>query len=215
MREVIIFGNTQFSRLMGHYLSISNKFHLVGYTVDSEYITSCNEIPFENIENFYSPQNYSILLALGYNKMNMIREKKYHEIKAKGYEIVSYISDNSNVLIPKESIPEGTIVLPGAFIEYNVKLGVSNIINQNCVISHDCIIGDFNFFAASSTLAGDIIVGNRSFFGCNSTYKNGIRIGDMCLVGAGAYVQKNLDSDSVVVPERSILLEKNSLQVNI
>ena len=56
-------------------------------------------------------------------------------------------------------------------------------------------------------LCGDIRIGNGSFIGANSTLRNSITIGDYVLVGAGAYVDKDIISEKVIVPSKSIIIE--------
>lgn len=133
--------------------------------------------------------NTGILLALGYNKMNKIREKKYRECKEKGYTIHSYISCNANVYT--KDIGEGCIIMPGAYIGPFSTLGIGNVIRAGCVLSHHETIGNFNWIADGSIYGGHVQQGNNCFIGLGTTVRNGISIADSTFIGAHSYQNKN------------------------
>ena len=43
-----------------------------------------------------------------------------------------------------------------------------------------------------------------------SAVKNSVKIGNKCLIGAGAYVNKEVKDGEVVVPAKSVVLDKKS-----
>ena len=205
-KKYVVFGTTYFAEMLSYYVETYDNAEVIGYTVDEKFRTS-EEIfgkpltDFEDLEEAYRKDEVSILLGIGYNHMNSLREKKFDEIKKKGFRIAEFIHPSAS--IEKSSMGEGNIILENVNIGYNVKIGNGNIFWNCSNISHHCEIGDFNFFAPSATLAGKINVKHHCFFGINCTVKGGIVINEYTLVGAGCYVNKSTEVDSVYVPEKS------------
>lgn len=218
MKKVIIFGLAQFAELLAYYLTESNEYEVAAYTVDAKYIPSSSEglkypvIPFETLDNIYSPREYGIFICAGYNQMNHVRERAYMRAKRMGYEVLSYIHPTAVILTNK--IGEGTIILEHAVVGPFAKIGTGNIVWASANIAHHTCVGNFNFFAIASVVAGNVEIGNNCFFGSNCTIKDGIHIRDYTLVGAGCYVAHDTETYSVHVPARSDVLEgKSSLDM--
>lgn len=209
-KKCVMFGVTSFAKMVRYYIEKYNDIDVVAYTVDAKYkqedqFDGLPVVPFEDIESIYPVDQYSMLMGLGYSKMNDIRKQKFIEIKQLGYKIESFV--HPSVIQDIGEIGEGNIIFEGAVLGYNVKLGNGNIIWNGCNISHESIIGDFNHFSAGTTLGGKTVVGNNCFFGMNSLIRGPKVVADYTLVGAGCYVSNDTKPYGVYVPARSICLE--------
>lgn len=218
MKKVIIFGVTQFAEILSHYIEREGVCEIAGYTVNAPYVPPGGGgypvLPFEQIEEHYPPDQYSMFICVGYNRMNAVREKIFRQAKDKGYEILSYIHPTATVLT--DAIGEGTIIMERAVIGPFVKMGMGNVFWADSHVAHHTTMGNFNFFTISVAVAGNIVIGSNCFFGNNCTIKNGIRIGDYTLIGAGCYASRETEPYSVYVPARSIQLEgKRSLDMHL
>lgn len=212
---IIIFGAGFFADQIYRYLTKEGKF-VSAFTVEKEYCTAkwfhdIQVIPFEELELHFSKENISILICVGYNKMNQIREQIFEKIKNKGYKILSYIHPKATVLADRVGM--GNIILENASIGIGCIIGEGNIFYNNAVICHDVSVNSFNYFSPSSTVLGTAVVKNGCFLGANATIKNGITIDDYSLIGANAFVRKNTCKQSVVVPAESVVLDCNSLSL--
>lgn len=218
MKKVIIFGTNNYTDIFYHYLMNDERYEVVAYTVNEKYIESeirngIPVVPFETIEKEYSVDEHEILVSVGYTQMNERRKNVFFDVKKKGYNVFTYIHPRAIVL--SDQIGEGCLIMAGANIEYGCKIGISNIINPNVLISHNAEIGDFNFFAGSSSMAGNCVVENHCMIGMNSTIRHELKIASYSLIGAGAYVNFNTEEDGVYVPARTIKLEKKSRDITI
>lgn len=224
MQKAILFGMNAFSRLLRKYLAETDDMRVTALTAESAYISKdviekwgedeIPIIPFENLEEICPPDEYGVLVCIGYSQMNSVRERVFKIVREKGYRIMSYIHPTATVLADR--VGDGTIVMERALIGAFVTMGEGNIFYPASHIAHDSVIGDFNFFSISCSVAGHVSVGNNCFLGNNCTTKNGIRIGDYTLVGAGCYLSKSSEPYSVYVPARSVLLEgKDSRDMHI
>ena len=197
------------------YLKESEDAVVSALTVEEKYINAEMQekwggiglpiVPFETLEKHYPPEEYGILICIGYSQMNAVRERIFREVRAKGYTILSYTHPSATVLA--DALGEGTIVMERALIGAFVTMGVGNIVYPGAHIAHDAMIGDFNFFSISCVVAGHVKIDDHCFIGANCTVKNGIRISKYTLVGAGCYLSRDSEPYGVYVPERSVHLQ--------
>lgn len=208
--KCVIFGANDFGDMIRYYLEKYKKTTCVAYTMDKAYIKedTRNGLPvvaFEDLEAEYPPEEYTVLLAIGYSHMNDVRKDKFYQVKAKGYKLEDFI--HPSVYCDYAKLGEGNIVLENATLAYHCEVGNANIIWNNVQISHECIVGDFNFFAGSTTLAGKTIVKNNCFLGLGCSVIGTKTMEDYTLVGAGAYMGFSSEEGAVYVPARTKRLE--------
>lgn len=210
MKKIIIFGNNDFGRLLKYYIDIDDDRKVEVFTVNKEYIEEdefCGlpVVPFENIEDNYSPNEYEILIAIGNSKMNKTREDVFKKIKEKGYTVASYI--HSNTSMHCKDMGEGNIILEKCMIYPFSKIGDGNLLWDHVLISHDCEVGDFNTFSSYADLCGYVKIKNNGYFGKHCILNDFIEVDNYTLVGAAAYVKNDTHEYDVIVPARSVVLE--------
>ena len=163
---------------------------------------------FEDLASIYPQKKINVIVAIGYSQKNKIREKVFFDCKQYGYNIIRYISPRANVYTTR--LGEGTIVRAGAHVGVNVILGDGCIVNCAAVLTHDIKAGKFNFFGARSCFGGGSDIGDYCFFGLNSTIKNRLHIADFTLIGAGANVIRDTESNGTYVGNPAKILENRS-----
>lgn len=217
MKKIIIFGTTDFGRLMKYYIEKEADREVVGFTVNRAYINEAvfmdmPVIPFEDIEKKYLPDEYEILIAIGNSKMNDVRKDVFLKCKEKGYTVASFI--HSSCSIHSTDIGEGNILLENCLVYPYAKIGNGNLMWDHVLISHDCVVGDFNTFSSYADLCGYVKIGNNGYFGKHCILNDFMEVADYTLVGAAAYAKKNTKPYDVVVPARSVILEhKKSIDI--
>jgi sugar O-acyltransferase (sialic acid O-acetyltransferase NeuD family) len=214
--EIIIFGSTQFSVMIAEMIKSEKKHNLLGFTVDEAFYdkTILNGLPvypFQELSKYVNPSEVSIINTIGYTKMCTLRETIQDRILQSGYSTCGWISEKSVIL--SKDINTQNLILPEAYIGVNVKIGNHNIIYSNSILTHDIEIGNFNFVAAGVVLGGNIKIRNNCFFGLNSTVKNDVSIGNRVLVGASSYVDIDLTDNKVIVPQKSIVIDKKGIDL--
>ena len=100
MSKVVIFGNAEIASLAHFYFKNDSDYQIVAFTVDDEFVREDTleglpVIPFSEINSKFSVEEYSMHVALSYQKLNKLREEKYETVKQKGYNLVSYVSSKS------------------------------------------------------------------------------------------------------------------------
>ena len=136
---------------------------------------------------------------------NGFRRKLLKKIKELNGEIASIIHPFSSVSKSAE-IGEGTVVMAGAVVQANAKIGSGVIINTCSSVDHDCIVGNYTHVAVGARLAGSVKVGESVFLGASCAISNNLSITDNCIVGAGTAVICNINDAGtyVGVPARRI-----------
>ncbi len=189
MQNLVIFGDTQFAERIYQYIKIEQAFNVLAFTqeanfINRDFIHAIPVVPYEELRDKYS--DFSILIAIGYDRMNELRRQIYTMCKNDKYKIATFISRTA--IVYADSIDEGTIILPSVHIGPGCQIGKCNFFESASVLSHDNIIGAFNFVSTNVVLGGFAKVGNNCFLGLHSTIKNDIIIDDFSLVGSCANV---------------------------
>lgn len=218
MKKVVIFGNSNFAEVAHFYLSNDSPYEVVAFTVNQKNIVQDKfhelpVVPFEDIENLYPPDSFSMFIAIAYSQINKVRSKFYEEAKSKGYELISYV--NSKVTQWGElEIGDNCFIFENVVLQPFVKIGNDVIIWSGDHIGHHSTINDHCFITSHVVISGNVNIGSYSFLGVNSTIRDGISIGSQCVIGAGAVILKNTKDKEVYTTESTKLLSTRSDELN-
>jgi sugar O-acyltransferase (sialic acid O-acetyltransferase NeuD family) len=199
--DVVLFGNHAFASLAWHALTNDSPFTVVGFTVDRGFLdtTVLHGLPvvaFDEVEKHFDPAQTAMLMSIGWEKANGLREAKHLEAREKGYAFISYIASRALVW-PDLKIGESCMIFDGAIVQPFARLGNGVILRSGCHISHHVDIGDFSFVSAHAVVGGGARLGARSFIGLNATIRDNIRIGERSIVGAGSFIGRNIEADAI------------------
>ena len=82
-------------------------------------------------------------------------------------------------------IGDGTIVMAGVVVQPDTSIGRHCILNTNCSVDHDCILGDYVHIAPGAVLCGNVTVGEGALVGAGAVCVPGAVIPPWSLVKAG------------------------------
>jgi len=201
MQKIIIIGNGISAEILYKYLSSDERYQVHAFAADGEYIQEKQKLglPVEDLDTLtkaYSPKEYDVLLAVGYKKINGIRQEMYHKVKSLGYKVVTYIHPSANIFNDFD-IGEGSVILPGTTVEPFVKIGINTVVWANCVIGHHAEVGDNCWVASGTVIAGQAKIGNNSFLGVNVTVSNQVSVGAFNIIGGNTAIHKNTKENEV------------------
>jgi sugar O-acyltransferase (sialic acid O-acetyltransferase NeuD family) len=221
MRNLVIFGDSQFSERLFKYISFEQKDRVVAFTQEEKFVSrkeilGLPVIPFESLKKKIQDE-FFIVVGIGFSNMNSLKEKIYSLCVANNYKIASYISTNAIVYTSENKIGEGTFICPGAIIGPDCTIGVCNFIESGAVMSHDVHCANFNFISANVVFGGFTKIENNCFIGLNATIRDGINIANRTIIGSAANVLKSVEqAECVLVGNPARCLEnKKSLNVKI
>src|SRR6478736_8084629 len=93
---LIIVGTGDYAEVAFHYLQEDGNFDISGFAEEEAFINKRDfkGLPIYKVEELSSKFNgrdTKILVAVGPNKVNTVRERLYELIKSKGFSCISYI----------------------------------------------------------------------------------------------------------------------------
>lgn len=209
-KPVVIFGTGEIAELACYYITNDSHFEIVAFTADKNFIQ--NEtflgkplVAFEEVDKMYPPAQFDMHVALSYSKLNLVREQKYHEAKAKGYSLISYVCSRS-VYWNDLSIGDNCFILENQTIQPTVKIGNNVMIWSGNHLGHGCEIKDHTYLSSHICISGHTVIGERCFIGVNSTFKDFITVGNRVFVAMGALVTRDVADDAVILAPKSSIL---------
>ncbi len=204
-QDIIIFGTSKVAEIIYSSMKsdINAKWNPIAFCVDKEYMKDERKfglpvVRFDEVENIYSPENYNMLVAMGYHQMNKVRAQKCHEAKEKGYHLISYIHSKADVPLDVE-IGENTVILNNVTVGPYSKIGANVYIYNNATVSHHVTVEDNAWITSGTVIGGNTTVGNNCFLGINSTIGHNVSVGMNNFIGTTAVVTKNTEDDAVYI----------------
>lgn len=203
MSKLVIFGAGKIADEAYFYLTNDSPHEVVAFTVDREHLNATEKlglpvIAFEDAVRIYPPDNFKMFVAVGYQDLNKFRARKYEEAKAKGYELISYVSSRASnfgdVKIGDNCfILEFVTIQPCATVGNNVFLWSGNHLGHHASIEDHCYI------AGQVVISGSTKVEPYCFVGVSATLGHEITIGRESFIGAGSLITKNVEPGSVYI----------------
>lgn len=201
--KLIILGISAIAEIAYEYFTYDSPYEVVAFCVDRDYLTQDSlvglpVVPFEEVQNTYTPFDHSFFAATNYNQMNALRKRFYTEMKAKGYAPASYISTRAFVWRNCQ-IGEHCFIFEDNTVQPFVKIGNNVVLWSGNHIGHHTVIKDHVFVSSHVVISGFCNIGESCFMGVNSTLANNITIGNDCVIGAGALVVGDVPDNQTVV----------------
>lgn len=201
MKRLVIFGIGQIGQVARYYFSEDSGYDVVGLTVDSEYVDGSADMgltvaPFEEVERQFPPDQCDMFVAMGYGKLNGLREAKLREARQKGYRIAHYVSSRAWVwrgFEPKDNL----FLLENNTVQPFVTIGENTTLWSGNHIGHHTTIGANVFIASQAVISGSVAIGDNCFIGVNATVADNLSIGARSVVGAGALLLRDAPDGSV------------------
>lgn len=195
MKQVVIFGTSDFAQVASVYLSKDSPHRVAAFTVHEKYLKErtllgLDVVPFEELEGRYPPASYAMFVAVGFSKLNRIRTDIYALCKSRGYELITYINSRAFHFDDIE-IGDNCFVFEANVIQPFVKIGNNVVLWCGNHIGHHVTIGANCFIASHAVVSGRVTIGANCFIGVNATIRDGVKIEQNCIIGAGAVILKD------------------------
>lgn len=183
----------------GHAVSVTNValscgFNVVAYVDDNKVGTVlCGTAVISTEECRRRYARSEMVIAVGDNAE---REKVARDCKESLPRVrFPALIHRSCVVGFASTIGEGCVAMPLSNIGPNARVGRFCLVNTHSSLDHDCTLGDFASIAPGGILGGNVRVGVRSAIGMGTTVRQGRDIGDDVVVGAGSFVNDNLEDN--------------------
>jgi sugar O-acyltransferase (sialic acid O-acetyltransferase NeuD family) len=201
------------------YLTHDSDHEVVAFTVDAGHLRTPEfaglpVIGFEDVADRYPPGEHAMYVAVGYAGVNRVRAEKCEQAKARGYELITYVSSKATTWSGLE-VGENCFVFEDNTIQPFVRIGNDVVIWSGNHIGHHAEIGDHCFITSHVVVSGQVKVGAYSFLGVNATLRDSIEIGERNVIGAGALIMRSTLPGEVYVPKRTRPDQRTSGEIGL
>jgi sugar O-acyltransferase (sialic acid O-acetyltransferase NeuD family) len=202
MARVVVFGLRDFASLAHFYLRHDSEHEVVAFTADRAFLGDAREfegkpvVPFEEVEALYPPAEFRFFAPMTHREMNRARESVFLRAKAKGYELISYVSSKATTF-PDLVVGENAFILEDNTIQPFARIGANVVLWSGNHIGHHSTIGDHAFVTSHVVISGHCTLGDHAFLGVNATIRDGLTLGAGTLVAMGACITRDTEPWSV------------------
>lgn len=206
-KNLLIFGDQEMAEIAHFYFHEQSEYNVVAFVVDEEYLNkdSLCGLPIVSLKSAserFKASEHDMFVALGYSKLNQIREQKYHEVTNLGYDLASFISHKATIA-SNAIIGKNCFIFEDNTIQPYVNIGNNVVVWSGNHIGHHSEIGDNCFITSHVVISGGVRVEENCFLGVNATLRDHITIGKRSVIGAGALILSNVDPDGVYLAEET------------
>lgn len=203
MSKIVVFGTGKIADVAYLHLTHDSPHEVVAFTVDGAYLDreemfGLPVLPFETVHERYPPDEFRMFVAIGYHDLNRVRARKYEEARARGYELISYVSSRASNVADVE-IGDNCFVLDGAVLQPCSRLGSNVFVWAGNHVGHHATVGDHCYVAGQVVISGGAVLEPYCFVGVNSTIGHEVTIGSESFIGAATLVTRSAPPKSVFV----------------
>jgi sugar O-acyltransferase (sialic acid O-acetyltransferase NeuD family) len=218
MENIILFGNGSVAQVLHYLIQRDMNYQIKGFTVDrsviqEDILLGLPVVPFDEVQEKFPPNEYKMMIAVGYVRVNQLRAERYYQAKELGYQFVNYISSRANVWSELE-IGENCRIGDQCIISPYSKIGNNVWISAGSVVGHHTVIKDHCYFSSSVSVAGFVTVEPYTYIGIGATIRNNITIARSCIIGAGAVILGDTQEKGVYMAPTAEKLPINSDQIS-
>ncbi len=203
MEKVIVFGNSVFAEHIYFLLTYDSPYEVTAFTVDRKYIKEDKlfglpVVPFETVESFFPPSEYTMIIPLSFQRVNRLREEKYFQAKTKGYQLINCQSSKATSY-PGLVLGDNCIIMENVIVGPLAEIGNDVIVASGAIVGHHAVIKDHCFIAPGAVILGGVTVEEYCFIGANATIKEEVKISRECLIGSGVSITRNTQEKGVYI----------------
>jgi sugar O-acyltransferase (sialic acid O-acetyltransferase NeuD family) len=198
---------------------LQEQYELLGFAEEAAYrkLPDLLGLPIYNLEDVeakFKPGEIEMLVAVGPNKVNTVRERLYLQVKQWGYHCISYIHPTAYVW-NKSTIGENSFIFPNCVVEPYATVGNNCVLWSGAILAHHSAIMDHCFLAPGAKVSGRSTIKPNCFIGINATVRDNVVIAEKCIVGGGAVIKKNTVPNGVYSANPGTLVSEDSLNVRV
>jgi sugar O-acyltransferase (sialic acid O-acetyltransferase NeuD family) len=218
MEKLVLFGNGSVAEVLYYYLKRDTDYQIAGFTVDrsvmqTDTLLDLPLVPFDEVADRFPPDEYRMMVAVGYVKVNQLRAERYFQAKEMGYQLASYVSPRASVWSGLE-IGENCRIGDWCVISPYSKIGDNVWIGSGSIVGHHVVIQDHCYFSSRVSIAGHVTVEPFCYVGIGAVIRNNISIAQACIIGAGAVILGDTQAKGVYMAPSAERLPINSDQIS-
>lgn len=143
------------------------------------------------------PSAVHLVFAIGYTSM-VQRRAALDRVLAAGYQLFTVVHPCA-VIEPGAEVGAGCVVLAGAVIDQQVKVGAACFIDINVRLTAGTQVGCNNYFSSGTATGSRVQVGDDCFFGMDCTVTTDVKMGSHLFVNAKTLVPRDVGDNLKLV----------------
>jgi sugar O-acyltransferase (sialic acid O-acetyltransferase NeuD family) len=201
MKDIVIIGAGGFGREVAWLIEDINKenteWNILGFVDDNKEIhgTEMNGYNVLGGIEWLKSQELNVVCAIG---DPIIKKKTIERLNGSNNSFPVLIHP-SVIHSDRVTFGEGSIICAANIITTDIKIGNHVIINLDCTIGHDAVLGDYTTVLPSVNVSGFVVTDKSVSIGTGSAIIQGVKIGENTVVGAGSVVVKDLPKNCTAV----------------
>jgi sugar O-acyltransferase (sialic acid O-acetyltransferase NeuD family) len=201
MKDIVIIGAGGFGREVAWLIEDINKentdWNILGFVDDNKEIHGTEMNGYEVLGDieWLKSQELNVVCAIG----DPNTKKRTIERLKNSNNSFPVLIHPSVIYSDRVSFGGGTIICAANIITTDIKIGNHVIINLDCTIGHDAILGDYTTVLPSVNVSGFVVTDESVSIGTGSAIIQGVKIGKNTVVGAGSVVVKDLPENCTAV----------------
>jgi sugar O-acyltransferase (sialic acid O-acetyltransferase NeuD family) len=205
MSNLLILGAGGQGKVVAEIAGLMGQWERIAFLDDREDLREVMGIPVIGKLSDYAScrdQFPSAFVAIGNNPL---RIKWMESLLDEGFELPALVHPSS-VISKSSELGAGTVVMAGAVINPDSRIGKGCIINTSSSIDHDCVLSNGVHISPGVHLGGTVHIGSLTWICIGSSVTNNVTIGSKSIVAAGAIVLDNIPESVMVagVPAKKI-----------
>jgi UDP-3-O-[3-hydroxymyristoyl] glucosamine N-acyltransferase len=215
-KKVLIYGNGPHTRVVYGYLFDENI--ISGFVVDDHvvhlqpFIGGMEVTPLSQVVERFPPQEYAVLVALGFRDFNGLRKDRTDALRHLGYQTVGFV-DRSVRLPQSYSVETNCIIIDHVAVNDGVVIREGSFVSSGAMIGHDSVLGAYSWVGSGVALAGGVTVGDFSILGLNSSVKQNTELAHHTLVTANTFVNTDTKPYDAIASEAGKRLPFDSRKI--
>lgn len=206
-KKAVIFGTGSFAEVVDFYLRHDSVWDVVAFSATAEYARQPEFagrplIPFEQLTERCPPDEYDAFVAIGYRRLNVVREEFCAKLRAAGYKLLTYCSSRATCW-GEVAFGDNVFVFEDNTVQPFTKIGDGTIFWSGNHIGHHSSVGPYCFVSSHVVISGHCRIGANCFLGVNTTIADNVQIGDRNIIGPGSLIQKSTGNDEAYFAERT------------
>lgn len=194
MISLVLFGGGGHAKVV--YEAAQNaKFQIIGFFDDNPDAPLSKHIPWLNtLTSVLSgdvrlavADDMRYICAIGDNKLREQIAINMLKLYGNAFSWTTVIDPTAHVA-KSASISSGSVILSGATVHADAKIGWHCIVNTGSIVEHDCKVASFVHIAPTAVLCGECYVDSSALIGVGAKIIPKIQIGRDAIVGAGTIV---------------------------
>lgn len=217
-KPLVIIGLGKFAEIAMAYFNRYSQYEVACFASDKEFITNKKFYNLEvhdkdSLDSIFAKDEITLFVAIGYSKMNKIRQRVYGEFKELNYSFATFIHPSVEVW-SNSKVGENCFIFENNILQPFTFIGDNTVIWSGNHIGHHASIGKNCFISSHVVVSGSCEIGDNCFLGVNSTIYDGVTVASENFIGPGSLIASNTKPKNVYISQTSKSFIKRSDEID-